>query len=396
MSSQEPDASGTPPLGPHVLELRIHGVNNTPPAGMLDLPADAVEMVAGDELASFWRPRPDRIAPLTRHDRGYVRPDVTREAYSWGGLARNSVGGSSGWKKVLAVAARVGWMLLLPFGLTNVAYWSRRLDGGPGDWKLSGRGAGTLRVVGLFMTLLMLIGAAILSMDVVGVQCYASPNRKCSNLPSQLGFLQNWNVGERLALLSLVPLILIVGLWTLSAKTRTTYDRSTWADADRDAESTSQVWGAATAEKTWPLLATPGFWQHHVISAKTAFLHLAAGVTLLAMLTSWDGVFGTSSRCAAPWDLFRRDRACWHQLSNSYGRGWAELVVWVLGAVLLVVIFTLTVVGSSDAVDVPQDPPIEKPKHRGVLLAIGGAAVLFIGQEAVLIWWHGTELTRIH
>jgi hypothetical protein len=181
----------------------------------------------------------------------------------------------------------------------------------------------------------------------------------------------------------------------LSAKTRTSYDRSTWADADA-AESEKQVWGAATSTKSWPLLATSGFWQHHVISAKTAFLHLAAGVTLLAMLTSWDGVFGTSSRCAAPLDLFRRDRACWHQLSNSYGRGWAELVVWVLGAVLLVVIFTLTVVGSSDAVDISQDPQITTPKHRGVLLAIGAAAVLFIGQEAVLIWWHGTELMASH
>lgn len=395
MSSQDPSASEPPLVRPHVLELRIHGVNNTPPAGMLDLPADAVEMVAGDELASFWRPKPDRIAPLTPHDRGYVRPDVTREAYSWGGMARNSVGGSSGWQKILAVAARVGWMLLLPFGLINVAYWSRRLDGGPGRSKETGSGAGTLRVLGLLMTLLMLIGAAILSMDLVGVQCYASPKRTCSNLPSQLGFLQNWNVGERLALLSLVPLMLIVGLWALSAKTRTSYDRSTWADADR-AESKKQVWGAATATKSWPLLATSGFWQHHVISAKTAFLHLAAGMTLLAMLTSWDGIFGTSSRCTGPWDLIRRDRVCWHQLSDGHGRGWAELVVWVLGAVLLVVIFTLTVLGSSDAVDIPQDPQIDKPKHRGVLLAIGAAAALFTVQEAVLIWWHGTALRATH
>jgi hypothetical protein len=68
-------------------------------------------------------------------------------------------------------------MLLLPFGLINVAYWCRRLDGGPGRSKETGSGAGTLRVVGLLMTLLMLIGAAILSMNLVGVQCYASPKR---------------------------------------------------------------------------------------------------------------------------------------------------------------------------------------------------------------------------
>ena len=77
-------------------------------------------------------------------------------------------------------------------------------------------------------------------------------------------------------------------------------------------------------------------------------------MTLLAMLTSWDGIFGTSSRCTGPSDLIRCDRACWHQLSDGHGRGWAELVVWVLGAALLVVIVTLTVLGSSDAVDIPQ------------------------------------------
>ena len=47
-------------------------------------------------------------------------------------------------------------------------------------------------------------------------------------------------------------------------------------------------YGAAVVkEPEWPLLATRGFWNHHVVTSKTALLHLAAGTTFLAWLTSW-------------------------------------------------------------------------------------------------------------
>jgi len=57
---------------PEVLELRVHGVSNTPPRDMLDLP-----------------------------------PGITREAYSWGGMARTTAPGvGSGVAR--AVVARRG------------------------------------------------------------------------------------------------------------------------------------------------------------------------------------------------------------------------------------------------------------------------------------------------
>jgi hypothetical protein len=177
-----------------VLELRVHGVNNTTPQGMLDLADTSVEEVLGDNLAGFYRPKADALRTVNQGDRGWVPEYVTREAYSWGGLARSSPAGIGGGTiaKVTSTIGRVAWTLLLPFGLSNIAYWTRRLDGGvpvaertddhdgskpPSDLSKAlrgggrnGPGAGMIRAFGLGLTLLVVVSACEVSMDLVGNQ----------------------------------------------------------------------------------------------------------------------------------------------------------------------------------------------------------------------------------
>ena len=71
MSTEQPDT---------VLELRIHGVNNTAPHDLLDLPEDDVVRSFGDEYGSFWQPEPDavergRADQVQGESRGVVDPD---------------------------------------------------------------------------------------------------------------------------------------------------------------------------------------------------------------------------------------------------------------------------------------------------------------------------------
>ena len=116
-------------MNARVLELRIHGVNNTPPHAMLGLPDYATVRVRGDKLGSFWQPNAGYVAQLPDDNPARVPDGVRREAYSWGGIARTTPGvsGTGVPSMVVNVLGQIGWALLLPFGLANVGYWSRRL-----------------------------------------------------------------------------------------------------------------------------------------------------------------------------------------------------------------------------------------------------------------------------
>jgi hypothetical protein len=392
-----------------VLELRIHGVSNTPPKSMLDLPETSIEQVEGDDLGSFWRPAEHALDKLTEADRGYVPPGITREAYSWGGLARTSIGGTSAIGKILNVAGRFGWSLLLPFGLVNVAYWSRRLgetstplgtddEANAYDSRrptldpltfTSRRGGAALRLAGLLMTLLTASTAAVVTMDYLGVQCFSSTTARCASLPSWVGFLYGWSLTRRLALLSLLPVALVAFLWWLASRSRTRYEQATRDQGYGTGSDEDRTPDASRANPRWPLLSTPGFWNHSVISGATSTLHLTAVALFITLASSWHMRFGASDSCAtfqtAVFGAVCRGKA-------SQGSAMAGSPV-VIGAalVLLVVVALLVLVRSDDAADIkgpelselgPVQRGLRGPLTQKVVVVVSG--VLFVTQLGLL------------
>lgn len=287
-----------------ILELRVHGVSNTPPYAMLDLPQADVSQIAGDDLGSFWQPREGAKNP-SEGRRGHVPGGVTREAYSWGNLARTTLAAPPGvLGTVIAAVTRVLWSMLLPFALTNVAYWSRRLHygspppvGGSSTYQaLSGHrngGAWIFRFAGLVLSLITVTTATVVSVHLVGVECSqrtVEGKPVCDLLPSAIGFLDTWSLPRRVAVTSLVPMALMLALWALSAYTRTRFEQAT-RGAHGDAPATKGARAqpsSADPDTRWPILARPGFWYHSAVSAPSAHAHLAASLGLVIAVCSAD------------------------------------------------------------------------------------------------------------
>ena len=316
---------GTGGPAPSVLELRVHGVNNTPPHALLDLPSGDVAQVAGDALGSFWRPTAEARERLTPQDRGYVPDGIEREAYSWGGLARTSPGGGTGLPAVVTGAiARIGWALLLPFGLVNVAFWSRRLEPGRGwthGWQ-EGASAAALRVFALLLTLLLVGTAAVISLDLVAGQCFADGQRWCARLPAALDGMATLSDGRRLALGTLPPLATLALVAMLARVSRVRYEQLAAVPPDR-----------TTAGPSTPALATPGFWANARLTGATGRLHVAGGLFFLVLTTAWHQVFATGEACTSPTQVLGSGSAdCRAQLAVLP----ASASPFVLGLVLAV------------------------------------------------------------
>lgn len=362
-----------------VLELRIHGINNTKPADMLGLSEDNIEKFAGDALGSFWRPKSDDPNAPTQ-----------LEAYSWGGMARTSVGGKAG--RIVGGLARIGWALLIPFGLVNVAYWSRKFDDGPTPGERShrdglrhGRGAASLRIAGLILTLLMAVSASTIALDLVAVQCYDPDSNQllCTSLPSQLGFLGTISQTRRLAVLSLIPVALIIGLGLLSAATRVRYE-------EPDPSTPKALLQTADASQMrkapWPILSTEAFWAHHDITKVTSRMHVAATAALVAGGTAFHVAFGRGRSCGSRDKYF--SEACRAEVLRGDWHVKAELIVVVLALVILAITLAVTAIRADYAADVPR-LSAQTTRFRKWIVHWGPAlasALLFIGQAVLLSW----------
>ena len=366
-----------------VLELRIHGVNNTAPANMLELQETAIALYEGDALGNFWRPVPSAQTSLPSSDPGRVPSGVMREAYSWGGMARNSIGSSSRFGKLIAGGARLGWTLLLPFSLLNMAYWSRRLMK-PGRsphtaWHNAG-GAGLIRLAALALTLLMATTVSVLSLDIVGVQCYTGP--ECAKSPSSVAFFAHWQPSQRLALMSLVPVAVVTLLYVLTSASSVRYTQTSTAARAWTGDA-GDVADAASATPQWPLLSTKGFWTPVRILVQTARLHFAAVAALVSLLTAWQIVFGTGPNCEDTGDL--RSSACRAQVEATGARWIAGVIVIGLSIVLLALIAIQVMRVSEDSADIQAAKARNSRPATTVLVAVATATFLF--ELGVLALW---------
>ncbi|WFE51520.1 hypothetical protein [Micromonospora sp. WMMD1155] len=174
-----------------ITEIRVHGVADKGPEAILDRPI--VTRVAGDDNAGFYGPRPGYGAPA---DRG----GVALEAYRWSRLT----GGTA--------TRTFSLVLLLPFMLSNIAVWMLPVTG------CSGRAARALcRLLAATMTAMYVLSTVGVSLDLIAWQCAAYP--RCMEGRREISWLGDVPPGQRLALLAVPPIIAIVLIWRLGART---------------------------------------------------------------------------------------------------------------------------------------------------------------------------------
>lgn len=263
--------------GPGILELRVHGVHNTPPGSMLGVGAGDIGQVAGDGLTGFYRSTSGSLP-------GRVTPDnVAVEAYSWGALT-SGASGLLGWVR------RAAWLSLLPFALLNLAYWARpelaweeSAHATPAKWS-----AGLVRVAGLLLTTLLVLASLEVGVDLIAWQCFRGGSPGCPALPGFTDFLAGatWSgIPRRIAVGTLAPLGLIGLLWYLSRSSMARYEDvpdETRAGLTRRAEDARDA-----DEATAPILRHPSLWSGTARTTRLRRLHISFA---LCVVVAYSGV----------------------------------------------------------------------------------------------------------
>ncbi|MGC4787481.1 hypothetical protein ACLQ22_06505 [Micromonospora sp. DT178] len=202
-----------------MLELRVHGVSNTPPGQILGLrPAPGTDapappwLVAGGPVTGFYRSPAAEPADPTAEP----ADPVVVEAYSWGQLTSGA--------RTARDVERALWTLLLPFTLANVALHARPsvpADPATERWhSTSGITAWLIRLFCLSLTDSFALTLTAVGVDLVGWQCVDDDCLR--RIPGPWEFLGHgwWSEGARsLAVGLLVPLGVLALLGLVSWRT---------------------------------------------------------------------------------------------------------------------------------------------------------------------------------
>lgn len=312
---------------PEILEIRIHGVKNTPPAEMLETTPDKVERDVGDELGSFW---------LIKGKQPPARGITRIEAFSWGAQARTGGG-------ALAAIGRafvhVGWFLLLPFALANLAYWTRWIKGqeraGSRSWN-GDAGAATVRVFSLLLTLIAVTAFCSVAIDLVAVQCFRRTIDVCAALPAAFDGLRELDRDSRAVLFGLAPIATIVVLYAIGRRGRLLFEERV--------KKFGAGLGDTPKEIGLPLLATRGFWSVARIGQTSEWLHVAASITFVLFVLALDATYV--------------DEDCWRKTPMTdtlgcIGTAWQhQLPFWfAVGALALLLVIVILVAFASHTKD---------------------------------------------
>ncbi|MGI5522293.1 hypothetical protein ACQEUX_15250 [Micromonospora sp. CA-259024] len=190
---------GEPPRRPDVVELRVHGVSGAQPAVVLD--RAQVRQVAGDDRGGFHRAD---ASDDTDAD------GVTLEAYRWGDLPSGTV------------ARTLAMVFLLPFMLSNVAVWMR-----PTDRRSAARVTVLCRLLALNLTVLYVVSVAGVALDLIAWRCLGL-GRCRAPFDTMIG-LDGRPVGQRLAVLALLPIAALAFLRLLGTRRSRPAGNPLWA-----------------------------------------------------------------------------------------------------------------------------------------------------------------------
>ena len=254
-----------------VIEIRVHGVGGEPPSRMARDPEP--RLVGGDRLGGFWRAR----NPVVRDPTEEGGPGVYREVLSWGGQTSGST-------------LHALWVLLLPFALFNVA-GRMHVVVGPTSSAYNRRRAGAHRAVcrslGLSLTL-----TAVAMLCAIAFGPVADCDTACTERPRGLNVLLaplrafDGLPDSRLALLSVLPILMLVGLW-LAGRYRTddleSYGNPAHQSGNDDDHAPDGDRGRGhNPDDEAITFAHPGFWQNEWPTSRLRSLHLSAGYACIA------------------------------------------------------------------------------------------------------------------